>query len=49
MSDEPEFHKVFCGNFEYECALNEMELLFEKYGEFDHIDMKTGACSNSAL
>ncbi|GMH32520.1 hypothetical protein BSKO_00354 [Bryopsis sp. KO-2023] len=33
---------VFCGNFEYEASVREIERLFERYGSIDRIDMKTG-------
>jgi hypothetical protein len=35
--------QVFIGNFDYECDLPVMEKLVSKYGELDHIDLKTGA------
>lgn len=34
--------QVFCGNFEYDASEKEIYRLFEKYGEVDRIDMKTG-------
>lgn len=34
--------QVFIGNFDYECDLQTMQKLVSKYGELDHIDLKTG-------
>lgn len=33
---------VFCGNFEYDASVREIERLFERYGPLDRVDMKTG-------
>lgn len=33
---------VFCGNFEYDASLREVEKLFERYGPVERVDMKTG-------
>eukprot|EP00877_Chromochloris_zofingiensis_P012681 jgi/Chrzof1/7667/Cz02g32080.t1 len=41
MPPAPE-RPVFCGNFEYDASEKEIYRLFEKYGEVDRIDMKTG-------
>lgn len=35
--------QVFCGNFEYDMPLKELEVLFHKYGEVARVDMKQGA------
>lgn len=36
---------VFCGNFEYDANVREIERLFERYGALDRVDMKTGEAS----
>ncbi|CAM6112000.1 unnamed protein product [Calypogeia fissa] len=33
---------VFCGNFEYDARLPEIERMFIKFGKVDRVDMKTG-------
>lgn len=33
---------VFCGNFEYDASVREIERLFDRYGPLDRVDMKTG-------
>ena len=33
---------VFCGNFEYDASVREVERLFERYGPLDRVEMKTG-------
>lgn len=38
MHDRP----VYCGNFDYETTPKEVEKLFEKYGDVDRVEMKTG-------
>lgn len=38
MYDRP----VYCGNFEYDTSIREIEKLFEKYGDVDRVEMKTG-------
>lgn len=34
--------QIFCGNFEYDAREREIVHLFEKYGQVERIDMKTG-------
>lgn len=39
MSD---LQPVFCGNFEYDASVREIERLFDDFGPVDRVDMKTG-------
>ena len=40
---------VFCGNFEYDANVREIERLFERYGRLDRVEMKTGMATALAL
>eukprot|EP00238_Polyblepharides_amylifera_P010450 CAMPEP_0196574092 /NCGR_PEP_ID=MMETSP1081-20130531/3870_1 /TAXON_ID=36882 /ORGANISM="Pyramimonas amylifera, Strain CCMP720" /LENGTH=197 /DNA_ID=CAMNT_0041891997 /DNA_START=34 /DNA_END=628 /DNA_ORIENTATION=+ len=33
---------IYCGNFEYDLHMREIERMFDQYGRVDHIAMKTG-------
>ena len=34
--------QIFCGNFQYDATLREIERLFDRYGPLERVDMKTG-------
>jgi RNA recognition motif-containing protein len=38
MQDRP----IYCGNFDYDATAREVEKLFERYGQVERVDMKTG-------
>ncbi|KAK3246981.1 hypothetical protein CYMTET_43507 [Cymbomonas tetramitiformis] len=33
---------IYCGNFEYDTSLDDVEGIFRKFGKVDHVAMKTG-------
>ncbi len=43
MRDRP----IYCGNFDYDATAREVEKLFEKFGDVERVDMKTGAAFSS--
>lgn len=39
--DKPD-RPIYCGNFEYDADVREIERLFDRYGDVEHVDMKAG-------
>lgn len=37
-------HAVYVGNYEYDASERELERTFEKYGEVERVEYKSGAC-----
>ena len=42
LTPTPTPTQVFCGNFEYDAREREIEKLFDKFGDVERVDMKTG-------
>jgi len=40
---------VYVGNYEYDASERELERTFEKYGEVERVEYKSGACGNRLL